>query len=390
MATPDLGIVLGGGGARAAYQVGVLKAIASEMPDAHFPIITGVSAGGINAAFLASCRDRMDEELSRLLDVWANLSIERVFDPGSLAAGRLALGWLRRFASPSGRGEPPRALLDTGPLRQLLHEALETGPSGRLVGVAESIADGRTHALALTTLDYTTGQTVTWTEGADLEQWRRPNRKSSVTELTVDHVMASAALPLIFPAIRIGDHWYGDGGIRLTAPLSPAMHLGARKLLVISTRYQRSDEEEEKAETTGYPPPAQIMGHLMKAVFLDVIDQDVLRVERLNQLLERIPEEKRGRFRPIELVVIRPSVDLGRLSARHEISLPRFFRRIVRSLGSGETSSPDFLSMLMFEPEYLQELIAVGEKDGRNQIRSIRALFEPEDESAGRLSEQSS
>jgi NTE family protein len=270
-------------------------------------------------------------------------------------------------------GPGVRGMVDTAPLDRLLARLLATG--GREVGgVARNLAAGRLRALALTTLDYSTGQTVTWVEGCDIADWERPNRRSVACRITVDHVMASAALPLFFPAVRIGRGWHGDGGIRLAAPLSPALHLGARRILAVSTRYPRTGAEAGRPAVAGYPPPAQIIGTLLNAVFLDVMDQDAMRLELVNRLLERLPEADRGGLRPIDCLVLRPSQDLGRLAAGYEPRLPKAFRFLTRGLGTRETESPDFLSLILFQGDYLTRLIEIGEADAEARREEIAAL----------------
>jgi NTE family protein len=189
--------------------------------------------------------------------------------------------------------------------------------------------------------------------------------------LTIDHVMASSALPLFFPAIEIEDEYFGDGGVRLAAPLSPAIHLGAEKILAISTRYNRTAEEARLPDVTGYPPPAQVLGVLLNSVFLDLLDQDALRLERLNGLLRKLPPEERDGLRPVKLLVLRPSVDLGRLANEFEPQLPKTFRFLTRGLGTRQTKSPDFLSMVLFQPDYIGRLIEIGEADAEARADEI-------------------
>ena len=365
-------IVLTGGGARAAYQVGVLRCLARRLPKARLDIITGVSAGAINAIFLASRRAPLPQILEELTKVWQTLQLKDVvrIDSGSLV--RNALAWGTKLGS-GGTQMAPRVhgLVDTSPLRELLERLFPENAEGEIAGLAENIARCEPRAVAVTTLDYTTGQTVTWVTGCEIEVWERPLRRSVLTKLTIDHVMASAALPLVFPAIRLGRHWHGDGGIRLSAPLSPALHLGATRMLAISTHYAKTFSEANEPEVIGYPPPAQILGQLTNAIFLDVIDEDSLRLERSNAFLRDLPPEQRHGYRIVEFAVIRPSEDLGRLAADYEPQLPRTFRFLTRSLGTKETSNADFLSLLMFVPEYLQRLIEIGEKDAEAKIDQI-------------------
>jgi NTE family protein len=189
--------------------------------------------------------------------------------------------------------------------------------------------------------------------------------------------MASTALPLFFPAVRLGDAWFGDGGIRLAAPLSPALHLGASRILAISTRYEPSAIEAASPSIQGYPPPAQVLGILLNAVFLDLIDQDALRLDRLNRLLAELPEERRNGMRIVDLLVIRPSFDLGRLAREFEPRLPRAFRFMTRGLGTRETSSPDILAMLMFQPDYIEHLIEIGRADAAARADEIAEFLAP-------------
>jgi NTE family protein len=371
----SLALVLTGGGARAAYQVGVLRGLARHLPDVEFDIITGVSAGAINALFLAAHHGPVREATGRLSEVWGKLRLEEVvqIDPASLARNLLA--WGSKLVS-GGTPVAPRVhgLVDTAPLRRLLERLLPENEKGEIAGLAENLARCQPEAVAVTTLDYTTGQTVTWAAGCDVKMWERPLRRSVLARLTIDHVLASASLPIIFPAVRLGAHWHGDGGIRLAAPLSPALHLGADRILAISTHYAKSFAEADEPQILGYPPPAQILGQLMDAIFLDAVDEDASRLERANAFLRELPDEERHGYRPVDFAVIRPSQDLGQLAAEYEPELPRGFRFLTRSLGTRETSNADFLSLLMFVPEYLERLIAMGEADAEARIEAIERV----------------
>ena len=183
--------------------------------------------------------------------------------------------------------------------------------------------------------------------------------------------MGSAALPFFFPAVRIGDSWHGDGGIRLTAPLSPALHLGAHKIIAVSTRYDRSQAEANQPLIRGYPPPAQVLSILYNAVFLDLIDQDVVRLQRMNWVLRKLPPQERDGMRVVNILVLRPSRDLGKLSRDYESLLPGFFRFMTRGLGTRQTASPDILSLLMFQADYLGRLIELGEADAEARSAEI-------------------
>ena len=376
-AAPDLGLVLGGGGARGAYQVGVLRGIAARYPELRLPVLVGISAGAVNATHLAAHPGRFADAMDALVRHWLSLTPEQVFrvDAASLASNVLRSG-ARLVGGGQGHPERFRGMVDTAPLRGFLERVLERAPDGTLPGIARNLAAGRLRAVALCGTSYTTSQSVAWVEGRDIAMWERPQRRGERACLTVDHVMASTALPLLFPAARVGDEWFGDGGIRLTAPLSPALHLGASRIITIATRYDRSGAEARRPQVVEYPPPAQVLGVLYNAIFLDLIDQDVLRVERLNQLVARLPEERRDGLRVVDLLVLRPSRDLGRLAAEYEPRLPRVFRFLTRGLGTRRTESPDLLSLVMFQEDYLRRLIALGEEDAHRERDRIAAFLE--------------
>lgn len=371
----DLAILLPGGGARGAYQVGFLRWVSRHVPEAHFPIVTGVSAGAINAAFLASHRGPQTAAVDRLVEIWSGLTAERVFRTDGPSLGGLVARWGLRLIAGGTRLTPAvQGLVDTSPLRETLAAVFDTRGGG-IAGIAENVAEGRLWALALLTSHYGTGQSVVWTQGRDLREWERPDRRSRNTSLTLDHVLASSALPLFFPAVRLEDGWHGDGGIRLTAPFSPAVHLGANRILAVSTRFGAGGIPDAAGR---HPPPMQIAGQLLDAVFLDDLDRDALELERINRLLHHVPPEKRRGLRPIELLVVRPSIDISRLAAEHEAELPRAFRHLVRGLGSREVKSAGLLSLLAFEPAYLKRLMELGERDAEANAGRIRALLRAE------------
>lgn len=372
-----IALVLSGGGARAAYQVGVLRRLARERPELCFPIVTGVSAGAINAAFMAACPGGFREAVESLAELWWSLDVHRVFRVDARSLVGHVVGWGARLVSGGGALAPRvRGLVDTQPLRELLIDALDAAPDGEIPGIARALDSGLLRSVTVITSNYGTGQSVIWVAGENVEAWERPDRRSVAGRITVEHVMASAALPVFFPAVQLDGAWHGDGGIRLVTPLSPAIHLGADRILAISTRYRRTIPEADRPAVLGYPPPLQILGQLLNAVFLDMLDQDCLRIERLNLLLRELPEEKRHGLRMIDVATVRPSRDLGKLAGQLEPDLPRGFRFLVRSLGSRETTSPDLLSLLMFQPDYLRRLIEIGEADGEANLDEMLRLVD--------------
>lgn len=381
-ASNDLALVLTGGGARAAYQVGIMRCLANHMPEANLPIITGVSAGAINAAYLAAHRGSLVDAAQGLSDLWESLEPDNIYRVGTFhLLGKFAR-WGLRLASGGSKAAPePESLLDVTPLREILSSTLGT-VDGNIEGIQDNIDAGRLKALALSTLKYSTGRTITWVQGRDFKTWERPRRRGIQTRIQIPHVMASAALPLMFPAVKIADAWYGDGGIRLSAPLAPAIHLGARKILAISTKQRKGLSETDPPTFVGYPPPAQVAGTMLNAVFLDAVDQDTENLRRINRMLDRLPDHQHGELRPIRTLVLRPSQDLGRLAAQFEVKLPKAFRFFTRGWGTQETSSPDFLSLLMFQSDYVAELMRIGQQDAEARLDEIRELFMTSDDQA--------
>lgn len=370
-----LALMLSGGGAHAAYQAGFLSCLARHFPDLQISILTGVSAGAINAVHLANHRGTFAEAVADLITLWRSVTTAQVFrvDPASLA-GHVAR-WGMRLVS-GGLPVLPgvRGLVDTAPLRQFLTDALQP-VNGELTGIGANLRAGRLQAVAVTTTSYATGKSVTWVQGERIAHWQRPWRSSMQCALTIDHVMGSAALPLFFPAVRIGHQWHGDGGIRQAAPLSPAIHLGAERILAVSTRCQQSQPETEPTSDDDYPPPAQILGLMMDAIFLDALDYDALLLQRINRLVAGLSADERQDLRPVRLFVMRPSCDIGRLAAQFEPQLPRAFRFLLRGLGTREEESADSLSLIMFEPDYLSRLIEQGEADAEKEYERIARLL---------------
>ena len=358
----ELALVMSGGGARAAYQVGFLKRVADSYPDLEVPIVTGVSAGALNAAYLANHSDSFKHKVDQLADLWGNLRTEDVFSVEVIPTLLNVARWgLRLLLGRASHTIHTRSLLDASPLQAFIGGAL--GAEGNaLPGVRRNIESGVLKAFAITGSSYSTGESVTWIQGRAIRMWDRAHRKSVQCDLTVNHILASASLPFFFPAIRIDGNWYGDGGIRLTAPLSPAVHLGAARVLAISTRHLPVAGENCQV-IDGYPPPAQIGGALFNAVFLDAFDGDALRLERINALVAQIPGRQHEHLRNIDMMLLRPSQDLGKLANDYEAQLPPTFRFMERGLGTGETRSNDMLSLLMFQPDYLKRLIELGYND---------------------------
>lgn len=355
-----LALVLSGGGARSAYQAGLLAGLARQLPALRPAILAGVSAGAINVAHLAAHRGTFAEATTSLVGLWRSITLDQVFrtDLAALAGGITRIAARLLSGGRAARRSDSWSLLDTRPLRHFLSTHLPDDGRRGILGIDQNLAEERLLAAAVTTLDYGTGQTVTWVQGREAIPWSRGRRRAAPVRLTVEHVMASAALPIAFPAIPLAGSWHGDGGVRLLAPMSPALKLGAEKILAISTRAKRPPIERLESTLRGYPPPAHVAGQLLSSAFLDLFDQDADRLQRVNALCRAAPEaaEELG-FRVIATRTLRPSSDLARLAIPHEPSLPRPLRFATRGLGTRDTGSPDFLSLLLFLPAYVEDLL---------------------------------
>jgi NTE family protein len=396
MAEPVTALVLSGGGARAAYQVGVLQALSQlrraalgeQAPkDNPYKIIIGTSAGAINSAALACQADRHDTAVEALAQVWANFSAEQVYRSDSLGVIRsgaqwltmLSMGWaLARF-----KRLKPRSLLDNTPLAELLEKLI---PMERLPTM---LARKHLQALAVTASSYSTGEHVTFYSAAKaVEPLVRSQRLAVPTQLIHEHLLASSAIPFIFPAKRIhhasagGAHaaWYGDGAMRQTAPLSPAIHLGADKLLIIGAG--RMNEPKNVARsTTQYPTLAQIAGHAMASIFLDALAVDIERMNRINRTLALLPESLRhtSPLRPVQSLVIAPSQRIDEMAARHVHHLPGPIRVLLAGAGVGKTGKQTqgsaLASYLLFEAPFTQELMALGRADTLARQDEVAAFF---------------
>ena len=361
---------MGGGGALAAYQVGVLAELADERPDLRVSILSGVSAGAINAVGLGALEGDFRARVAGLQRAWEDLTPDQVFDIAPWSMIARALKWTVRLGSGGMPGPRPRSLLGTGPLRKFLGERFAPA-HGRLEGIGASIEAGAIDAVTITASSYTAGRSTTWIEARTPIGWDRQDRIGRPALMHLDHVMASTALPLLFPAVFFGGEWYGDGGMLLTAPLSPAVRLGADRILAVSTRF-RSPPPAYDPE--GHPPPARIAGALLNALFLDQFDADALRLERINDLLGTSKPGAHGILRPVGMMVLRPSVNLAQLANAHEARLPWALRFMFRGLGTKETRDNQLLSLLMFQREFIGDLLKQGRADARARMEELLAF----------------
>ena len=350
----------------------MLCAIAERAPELQFPILTGVSAGAINAVYLAAHRGPLAAAAETLRVEWSRLTVDHVYRLRPLGLGRALLRGLAQLR-PGGGAAPAvmHGVLDMRPLREFLTNGID------LSGIDANITSGRLRAAALSATSYPSGDTVTFVHGSpDVPTWRRALRYAVRVRLAIDHVMASAALPILFSAVRVGDAFYGDGSVRQTAPLAPAIHLGATALLVIT---QRTDPGQAPAvrRLDAYPTVAEVAGLLLHSIFLDALEADVERLERLNRVLAELPAGASAPdgLRPVRLLVVRPSRHLGELAAGHSARLPRLIRWVVRGLGGDSASAVDFLSYLLFDPVYTTTLIELGYEDARRDWPRIERFL---------------
>ena len=384
------GLILTGGGARAAYQVGVLQAIARLRGEAGAPagnpfrVFSGTSAGALNAAALATAADDPDAGIAKLVGVWANMHVEQVYRTDSFGVIRSGARWLTMmsmgWALARMRKLRPRSLLDNRPLHGLLAEMIDLERVDRL------IADGHLEALAVSASSYTSGSHVTFYQStSELQPWIRSNRLAVRGPITMAHLLASAAIPFMFPAIQLPmagiDEWFGDGSMRQTAPISPAIHLGAERILVIGAGRMREPTGPRANASTAYPSIAQIGGHALSSIFLDALAVDAERLERINGTLALIPEELRQHalLRPVKLLLISPSERIDDIAARHLGALPSSIRALLGALGvsQGATGSNGaaLASYLLFEADFTRELMALGDADTMRRRDEVLAFF---------------
>ena len=380
-------LFLAGGGARAAYQIGVLQAILSLLSEYGwsarqnpFEIICGTSAGAINATALACRADDFEESITHLLRIWRNLEVEQVYRADSIGVLRsgarwlslLSFGWLLR----KWHAQPPNSLLDNAPLVGLLHKMLD------LPRLDQALSSGVLDALAVSASSYTGGSHVTFYQSARaIPPWRRAQRMSVQQQIGVDHLLASAAIPLIFPAVPLycNDRceYFGDGSIREVAPVSPAIHLGATKILVIGSGHV-GGPQRNFAEYSGYPSLAQIAGHAMSSIFLDGLSVDLERIMRINGTLSLLTPEQRRQtpLRQVNLLAITPSVPLDSLASRHVGSLPLPIRTLLSTIGATERRGGALASYLLFEASYTRSLIELGQIDTLSRRDEVLRFFD--------------
>jgi len=375
---PVNGLILPGGGARNAYQAGVLKAIAELLPAGApnpFPVMCGTSSGALNAAILASNAMQFAEGVARMNGIWENFHSAKVYRTDWWTALRSGARWVGAFATARLGSAAPRALLDNSPLRSLIESHI------RLARVQQAIDSGALRALAITASSYSSGHSISYYQGReDLKPWRRARRFGLAQEITIDHLMASTAIPLVFPAVWLNNEYHGDGSMRQTAPLSPAIHLGANRLLIIGVRNPRSDSVPSSRARVPYPGIGQITGYMLDTLFMDSLDADIERMNRINHI---VGDTRNNRIaladtvlKPIDFLTIAPSQDLRDIAERHASRFPRSVRLLLRGLGGLTPEGRPLVSYLLFEAAFCRELIELGYRDGLKVRAELMQLLD--------------
>lgn len=371
-------LIMPGGGARAAYQVGVLKAIAEQsdqLGENPFPILCGTSAGAINAVALASREENFRDSCHWLENLWSNLHTEFVFRSDWTGIARNAWRLIVSLVNSGVAVGRPVALLDNLPLKEFLREKIDFS------GISRNLQSGKLDAVCVTAMNYTEKVSVSFYQGGrNNSEWQRWRRQGIPTPLELRHLLASTAIPTFFPPQRIGRNYYGDGALRQLTPISPALHLGADKVLIVSASGHKQNYEQPYKRIHS-PALGQVIGHLLNSAFVDGLETDIELLERMNELLEHVPIELQNQegkvLKPIDFHVVSPSQDLDAIADEHLHTLPRSIRTMLRLFGVSSTEGGiNVSSFLLFSQAYCKQLIELGYSDAMNQMDDILAFME--------------
>lgn len=378
---PNIALVLSGGGARGAYQAGVVKGIQTILGlgvgDLPFQIFTGTSAGAINAAFFAAAGADFSKGVDECYSLWSNITPESIVQTDLLALTRLSGTWIKSLSIGTFANQiPANFLLNTAPLVALLSKSL------KIQEIAKNIEQGLIRGFACSAIDYEKGTSVTFFDGhPDIEQWSRPTRLGVRGRITLAKILASSSIPLLFPPVKIHGSHYGDGGVRLQAPLSPAIHLGADKILAIGIMQHPTEKAflaRSEAHQNRYVSVADIAGVLLNAAFMELLDSDVERHQQINHMigLRKSNKTELNGFREIPLLAIHPSQNLSQLAGAEFHRFPWLLRHLMRGLGISEHHGLDLLSYISFHKAFSQTLLDIGFQDALNRRDEILRFFE--------------
>jgi NTE family protein len=386
MSTPEkLGLILTGGGARVAYQVGVLKAIAEFLPrHAHnpFPIICGTSSGSLNAVTLAVNARSFRKGVQYLLNIWKNSHVDHVYRTDPVGVLTNSARWFAGLILSSMGIDKLKqvSLLDNAPMVTMLETTL---PYEK---IQESIDAGHLYALSITASGYGSGCSVTFYQGMEeIPPWKRAHRLGIPTKIELKHLLASSAIPFIFPAVLINREYFGDGSMRQLAPVSSALHLGATRVLIIGLGNREG--EKIRSEMCDYPSLAQIAGHVMDSIFLDSLKVDVERVQRINHSIGMLSEDAQQQinWRHVDVLVIEPSQPIEKIAERYAMNLPWTIRFLLRGIGAMRRSGANLVSYLLFEKNFCRAMIELGYQDALKQKQEILAFINPHEKAAESL-----
>ncbi|MEN9834053.1 MAG: hypothetical protein RL011_246 [Pseudomonadota bacterium] len=369
----NTGLILTGGGARGAYQAGVLQGIAeiakSRTQTIPCDIISGASAGALNVGFIAATADNFSRAARQLSEFWSTLKAESVFRTDVRSLSRIGLNWATDLTLGNARKQKQAvSLVDTSPLKTLISSRVPFN------GISKHLSSGVLNAVEVSALDYSTSENVSFIMSRQPRAaWVHPRRRSAFTKIKADHVMASAAIPLLFPPIEVESRFYGDGCVRNPAPLSPAIRLGARRLLIVGVRHGRNHHIDRTELTpTDKPTIARILGVVLNALVMDTVEYDIDRLTRMNKMVESVPPELRDKLplKQIDCLAIQPSADVGEIAGQHFKRLPGMLQYLIGGMGNA-VEAAELASYLLFEPSFCSYLTELGRQDAYNRRDEI-------------------